>query len=217
MKYYAIIPAAGKSTRFKKDKLTIKLNNELLIKHTIYNFQMDKDCEKIILVVASNKFDYYKSLFRLVSKLVVVAGGSTRSESVKKGLQYCLKSQYVLIHDGARPYVSDELINNVKDNLVDNQIVIPVIDEVDSLIDVSGDEIKYLNRLNYKRVQTPQGFETNTLVRAFEQTSSIDGFTDEASMVLSSIKDAKYVLIEGDYKNIKITTEQDVSEIEYDS
>ena len=217
MKYHAIIPAAGKSSRFKKDKLNIKLNNELLIKHTVYNFQVDKDCEKIILVVASNKFDYYKNLFRLSNKLVVVLGGSSRGESVKKGLQYCLKSKYVLIHDGARPYVTDTLINNVKENLIDNQIVIPVIDEVDSIIDVSGNEIQYVNRNNFKRIQTPQGFETNTLVRVYEENVDVDKFNDEASMILSTIKNVKYTLIQGEYKNIKITTEQDVSEIEYDS
>lgn len=218
MSYIAIIPAAGSSSRFQKDKLTLKLNNEYLIKHTLYNFQEDKNCSKIILVVPSNKFDFYKKMFCLVNKLLVVVGGSSRAESVYKGLQYALKSDYVLIHDAARPYVQEELISNVYSTLVnqDLDVVIPVVDETDSLICLNADaSFNYVNRSNYKRVQTPQGFKTSTLINAYKADNSFS-YGDEASLVLATLKDVAIKTIEGNYSNIKITTPEDVPQVVYD-
>lgn len=219
MSYVAIIPAAGTSARFKKDKLTLKLNNEYLIKHTLYNFQEDKNCSKIILVVPTNKFDFYKKMFCLVNKILVVTGGSTRSESVYKGLQYALKSDYVLVHDAARPYVEPELITNVYQALVneDSDGVIPVIDETDSIIhlDPESSSFTYVDRSHFKRVQTPQGFKTNILVHAYQQKTSFT-HSDEASLVLTQLPNAQIQTIPGNPSNIKITTPEDVPQVVYD-
>lgn len=219
MKYTAIIPGAGNSSRFHKDKLLIKLNNELLIKHTVYNFQYDKDCEKIILLVPSNKFNFYKQLFRLVNKLIVIIGGSTRSESVNLGLKHAAKSQYVLIHDAARPYLSIDLLNRIKEGLSSANIVVPYVDIFDSLIHFeSNSEFSYVNRNSYKLIQTPQAFKTELLLNSFEFLKNSNLlFTDEVSLVHHFNSNEIINFIYGDLRNKKITEPNDVSEIEYDS
>ncbi|GAA5414967.1 IspD/TarI family cytidylyltransferase [Ureaplasma ceti] len=218
MKYTVIIPAAGSSSRFQKDKLLIKLNNELLIKHTIYNFQYDKDCEKIILVVQSNKFNFYKSMFRLINKLLVVEGDSSRSESVYKGLQYALKQENVLIHDADRPFVSLDLITDVKNALENHNLVTSYIPVYDSLVKTDANGVTYVDRQEYKLIQTPQGAKVDMLIKAYDanKTNTIP-FNDEISLILNHFPEEPVEFVLGSSQNKKITTPDDVSQIEYDS
>lgn len=216
-KYTAIIVGAGSSSRFKKNKLTLKINNDYVINHTIYPFLEDEQCEKIVLVTNNNNYEFLKSLYRLQSKILVVAIDSlTRSESVKFGLNYAQKSQYVLVHDACRPYITNELISRVVDGLKEGyDAVCPIIQVVDSIIDISN--LNYLNRENIKRVQTPQGFKTSLLINAFEQyTNLLNSFNDEFSLVLSTNKNIKFSLVLGELTNKKITLPEDVNIIDYD-
>lgn len=218
MKYTVIIPAAGTSSRFQKEKLLIKLNNELLIKHTIYNFQYDKDCEKIILVVQSNKFNFYKSMFRLINKLLVVEGGSSRSESVYKGLQYALKQENVLIHDADRPFVSLDLITDVKNALENHNLVTSYIPVYDSLVKTDANGVAYVDRQEYKLIQTPQGAKVDMLIKAYEANKTNTApFNDEISLLLNHFPQETVAFVLGSSQNKKITTPDDVSQIEYDS
>lgn len=218
MQYTAIIVAAGSSRRFKQDKLTFKINGEYLINHTISNFSDDHDCTKIVLVINENKYQFYKNLFHLNHKILVVKVNTiSRSESVQKGLEYCNKSEFVLVHDGCRPYVTIDLIEKVKQGLIDGyDVVCPIIDITDSVIKVDGN-IEYLNRDNIKRVQTPQGFRTTVLLDAFNKTNSSQTFNDEFSLVLNYNDKIKHLLVLGEISNTKITVPEDVNIVNYDS
>ena len=217
MKYTALIPAAGHSVRFKKNKLTFKINGEYLINHSLYHFIEDSECEKIVLVVNKEQFDFFKFLYRLNSKILVVSiDSNTRSESVKFGLSYCKNSSYVLVHDACRPYLDSELIEDIKNALNNHDAVIPIIDIVDSVVVVEQDKLNYVDRKNIKRVQTPQGFKTNKLIEAYKNWNSSDVFNDELSMLIHYDKSIKYKYCPGMIKNIKITFPHDVNDVDYD-
>lgn len=214
MKYSVIIPAAGSSQRCGTyDKLLFKINNEPVIKHAISNFHDDKDCRQIILVVKETKFDFYKKMFHLYSKLLVVKGGKTRFESVYEGFKH-VKHEYTLIHDAARPYLSYQLLENVKKNLEESDIVVPVVNVVDSMICLKPTN-HYVDRSEYKLVQTPEGFKTEILKHAYSKINDLSkvNFSDEASFVLQSNHSIKLTLIDGENKNKKITYESDFEEL----
>ncbi len=215
MKYTVIIPAAGSSVRFgNKNKLTIKINGEMLIKHTISVFNYDKECEKIILVVKENEFNLFKRLFCLDKKIIVVAKNTlTRSESVKFGLEYCKKSEFIMIHDGCRPFLESELVERIKEQLASYDVVIPILKISDSILQINPD-LKYLNRDNIFRVQTPQAFKKAILVNKSNKIEKIDLFNDEFSQLLSANNSINYKLIEGSSKNIKVTYEDDLNYFE---
>lgn len=217
MQYTVLIPAAGSSYRFKKNKLTLKINGEYLIKHTLSNFLEDSECTKIVLVVNLSQFDYFKSMFKLSSKILVVATNSlSRNETVQFGLQYCLKSEYIMIHDACRPYLTFDLIDRLKFEL--NQgldAVIPAIEIVDSIVDFSNEQVNYLDRSKIKRIQTPQAFRTKVLLNAFELNSN-HNFNDELSLLLQTNPSINYKLIPGEFRNLKITYPEDVNDIDYD-
>lgn len=218
MKYTVLIPAAGHSTRFKKNKLTFKINGDYLLNHSLYNFIEDKDCEKIVLIVNKDQFDFFKFLYRLNKKILVVSiNSNSRTESVEFGLSYCKNSKYILIHDACRPYLNYELLEKIKMELNNGvDATIPVIDIVDSIVNVENSKMEYLNRNNIKRVQTPQGFKTEILLEAFKDKNNNIVFNDELSLILNKNPNIKYSYINGSIKNIKITFPEDVNDIEYD-
>lgn len=214
-KYAVIIPAAGNSNRFKKNKLTLKINNDYVINHTIYPFVEDQHCEKIVIVTNTKNFQFLKDLYKLVNKILVVKIDSlSRSESVKFGLSYVAKSEYILIHDACRPYVTLGLITKINTELNNGyEAVIPTIPVADSLIDISN--LTYLNRDNVRRVQTPQGFKANLLIDAFNN-KNLTNFNDEFSLVLHNNSSVKYLLVDGQITNKKITWSEDINIIDYD-
>ena len=172
MEYVTIIPAAGSSIRFKKDKLKTKINGDSILNFSIDVFIEDADCKKIILVVKKDQFDYYKSLYRLVNKIVVFGVNTmSRSETIYQGLNQLLKHEYVMIHDACRPYLTAKLVNEIKNEIDSNNYdaVIPVIPIVDSVIQQNNNEIIYPLRETLKRVQTPQCFKVQILKNSFEE------------------------------------------------
>ena len=198
MEYVTIIPAAGSSIRFKKDKLKTK----------------------IILVVKKDQFDYYKSLYRLVNKIVVFGVNTiSRSETVYQGLNQLLKHEYVMIHDACRPYLTAKLVNEIKNEIDSNNYdaVIPVIPIVDSVIQQNNNEIIYPPRETLKRVQTPQCFKVQILKNSFEANTNNELFNDEFSLVLKNNPLIKYKLINGELRNKKITYPDDINEIDFDN
>ncbi|MDE5651646.1 MAG: 2-C-methyl-D-erythritol 4-phosphate cytidylyltransferase [Ureaplasma sp.] len=212
MRYTTIIPAAGSSVRFgKKNKLTIKINGDMLVKHTINSFNDDKECEKIILVVRENEFNFFKKLFCLKNKVIVVAKDTrTRSETVRFGLEYCKKTEYIMIHDACRPFLEYELLNEIKQELDSYDAVIPILKISDSILQ-NNSNLTYLNRDEIVRVQTPQAFKTKILLDAINQINDFNSFNDEFSQVIFANPKINYKLINGSNKNIKVTYEDDLN------
>ena len=206
MKYSAIIPCGGIGSRLNLgyNKILYKINDKLLIERTINNFILDEDCLEVVIVYQK---DDYKLLNKTIKhpKVKFVLGGATREESVYNGLKMAI-SEYVLIHDGARPNVNKELIERIKNKLNDYECVIPVVKSKDAtLID------KEYHTKEILLIQTPQALNRELLIKAMEQVD-LSKFKDDGS-VYSYVYKKEIGIVEGDYSNIKVTTIDDLSKI----
>ncbi|WP_352421964.1 2-C-methyl-D-erythritol 4-phosphate cytidylyltransferase [Proteiniphilum sp.] len=138
----------------------------------------------------------------------VVTGGETRFHSVKNGLEKITGDGIVGVHDGARPFVTSGLIGRCFETAFENQCgVIPVVDEVNSVRQLTGTGSRVVDRKQLRLVQTPQVFPAGELKRAYE-IGFDPSFTDDASVAEKWGMEIK--LVEGEETNIKITTPFDM-------
>ncbi len=180
MKYDLLLLCSGLGTRFydkksKSQKLLEIINGKTIIEKALTNFVTDNNCLKIIITINNNYTKtIIKDIQKISKKIEFVIGGSTRSESSKLGLLQ-VKSEYVLIHDGARPFISKKLITNIISKLEDNDAVIPIIPVVDCIKLVKNEKIlTTLNRNELFKVQTPQGFKTSIIKEAYKLYSKTE-------------------------------------------
>ncbi len=144
---------------------------------------------------------------------IIVAGGQTRFHSVKNGLKEVRDDETVGVHDGARPFVTPALIGRCFDASFKGRCgVIPVVDEVNSVRQLTAAGSRMLDRKQLKLVQTPQVFPAAGLKKAYE-TGFDPSFTDDASVAEKWGMDIQ--LVEGEETNIKITTPFDLSLAEF--
>ncbi|AUB31083.1 IspD/TarI family cytidylyltransferase [Spiroplasma floricola] len=190
-----IIVANGASQRFGENKMLIKIENDFLINKTIKCFEQIKEIKEIILVSNEEIFNRVKN-----KKTLFVNGGLTRTESVKKGLEK-VSQDFVLIHDGARPYVSKKIIDSIISNLKENDCVVPVLKVTNCLKKITNNKVETVNRDNYVQSQTPQGFKTAIIKKALKNNFS--DFYDDCQIIENM--EYKIKFIEGDEKNKKIT------------
>ena len=134
-------------------------------------------------------------------------GGETRFHSVRNGLELIDEPALVGVHDGVRPFVSQEVIARCYKEAALRKAVIPVIDVVETVRHLVPEGSATVNRNEYKLVQTPQVFDASLLKKAYRQPY-VPGFTDDASVV--EAMGQPVVLVEGNRENIKITTPFDL-------
>ena len=209
MEYQAIVLAAGNSTRsgLQYNKVLFELNNTPIIYLSTKNFINDMSCNKIFLVCKENDLEDLKKIFNEIDKIEFIIGGETRQESVNNALKL-VTSEYVLIHDGARPYFTAILLNRLIAKLKEVDAVIPVWTMTDTVKEVkNGVVVKTLKRDVLKRVQTPQAFKTSVLLKAHNDAKN-KLYTDDSSMV-EELTDTKVYVIDGEYPNIKYTFKED--------
>lgn len=212
--YPVIIVAAGSSSRMKGvDKLFASLCGIPVLVRTLRAFENCSNISEITVVTAEDKLADVKKLAEryAVGKLKnIIVGGSCREASVKNGVElYKGKSDKVLIHDGARPLVSADVIKNVVLVLKQHDSVtcaVPIKDTV-KITDESGKVAKTPNRNNMVAVQTPQGVNTDIFLNECSR-SDISKFTDDTSVMEAA--GVETVTVNGDYRNIKITTQEDL-------
>ena len=204
--YDVIILCAGSGTRTGLDinKLFYKINDKEVILHTIEPFINDEKCKNIIVVSKENELDYLKSLLNN-SKIIYTIGGENRSDSVKNGLEK-VNSKYVLIHDGARPNVSKDLLDRLINGLKIHDSIIPVLKDSDTVISTNNE---YLNRNNLLLIQTPQAFLTEKIKKAHALSDEFIEYTDD-SMVYQKCLNELVNFFDGDKHNIIFTTIDDV-------
>lgn len=213
MKKYAIIVAGGKGNRFKSEvpKQFVNLVDKPVLMHTVEAFfNYDKNLN-IIIVLPSEQIDFWKEICKKHSFSIpheVVEGGKERFFSVKNGLSNIKQAGIVAIHDGVRPLIDAQTLENCFQKAEESGNAIPVVAPVDSMRELSGGKNKHVNRNNYRLIQTPQVFKTDLIINAFEQEFS-ELFTDDAS-VLESMMPGCINLVEGNRQNIKITTPEDL-------
>lgn len=216
-----IILAAGQGKRMNSDrnKQFLEVNNKAIIAYTIEAFVKHLDIDEIILVVNSREIRLMKEeivnkYFSKSGKVIsIIEGGKERYDSVYRGL--CALSSttdYVLIHDGARPLVSSkEISDSVKILEKEKASILGVkAKNTYKLVDVEGYVSQTVPRANLYSILTPQSFHKDVIIEAYEKgMGKVEGITDDGMMVEKTL-DIAVKLVEGSYNNIKITTPDDL-------
>lgn len=206
-KVNAIIPAGGTSSRFgNKNKLLEKIYDKEVIRYTIEAFEKS-DVDEIIICANISIIKELKEIFKNSTKIKIIEGGATRQESVFNGLK-ASECDYVLIHDGARPMISTDLINSAIEEVKSKKALTVATKTIDTIKEVvDGKIIRTIDRAKLYNTQTPQAFEYQLILNAHMKLYG-QNFTDDAGM-LEELGETVYIL-NGSYKNIKITTQNDI-------
>lgn len=207
-----IIVAAGTGQRFgdKLPKQYHLLNDKMILQYSLAAFAAHPLVSSVTCVINPDYRDLYDECAKDLNLREPVCGGKSRQESVLAGLTSIedLNPDIVLIHDGARPFVSYELIERIITSLDDNKAVIPALPVSETLKRSHyGFISETVSRENLYSAQTPQGFDFKAIFHAHQQTNDQE-FTDDA--VIAEKAGIKVAIIEGDYKNIKITSKDDL-------
>lgn len=212
MKRYAIIVAGGKGGRMNSDlpKQFIQLRGIPLLMHTIKVFYDYDELIQLIIVLPSNQIDLWKSLckehnFKIPHE--IMQGGETRFASVKNGLSIIKEKCLIAVHDGVRPLVNRQTLENCFSTAEHYGTAVPVYTIVDSLRKTENNTNFAVDRNQYFIVQTPQVFQSSILKIAYNQTYQAK-FTDDATVVESL--GIELNLVEGNRDNIKVTTPPDL-------
>ena len=212
----AIILAAGLGKRMQagQNKQFIELLGQSVLTHTINIFSSLAEVEKIVLVVRSGEEEICRKMIpaSALSKTVMTIGGKERQDSVYNGLKAITwPSDYIIIHDGARPLITAETIRRTlkaAENCGSAICAVPVKDTIKQA-DENGRVLKTIPRQTLWAVQTPQIFQADLIRQAYENAYAQNYYgTDDASLVEYLNKPVEIVM--GDYENIKLTTPEDI-------
>lgn len=215
----AIVLAAGQGKRMnsKVQKQFLELGGKPLLYYSLKCFQDSGMIRDIILVTGAESVPFCKEeiveKYGLTKVTKVIPGGKERYDSVYEGLLSCENSDFVLIHDGARPFITEEIIRRGIQGVEKTGacvIGMPSKDTV-KIADTQGYVAETPERSSVWTIQTPQIFEYNLIREAHEKIRCRDmsAITDDA-MVVEQETGVKIVLVEGSYKNLKITTPEDL-------
>lgn len=211
MRYSCVILAAGSGSRTGLDynKVFYKLNNKTVIEKSVRQFDLDPDCSQIVLVINEKEKALFDKL-NLSSKIVYAFGGLRRQDSVSNGL-HKVTEDYVMIHDGARPYISKDVIGRVKVALKAYDAAVVMVKSIDTVKIVEEGLVKSTpNRDSLYNAQTPQAFKTELIKKAYAILEEKGLSVTDDSQAVEAVSDSEIYVVLGDYKNIKITTEKDL-------
>lgn len=216
MNVIALIPAAGSGKRMGGDrsKQYLEIGGRPILVHTLQIFDRCEKVSEVCLIVPEDDCAYACEVLdemRFMKPVKVISGGRERQDSVRNGLDSIYGCDIVMVHDGVRPFVTEDILNRCID---ETQICgatvlgVPVKDTIKS-VDEDGNVIETLERKRLWQAQTPQTFKYDLLKEAFRKAYE-DSFygTDEAMLV--ERLGHKVKVIDGDYRNIKITTPEDM-------
>lgn len=226
MKHVAIVLAAGQGKRMNSpvSKQYLQIQKKPILCYCLDVFEQSF-IDEVILVVGKNEIDFCKNEILVntsYSKLTaIVEGGKERYHSVMEGLRVIEDCDSVYIHDGARPFLSLDILDRMKEQLLTEQACIPgvpVKDTIKVLTDTGFVE-NTPDRSRLWQIQTPQGFSFSMIKEAYnklllEQNQNPEEFqkriiTDDAMVVETYLK-IPVKVVEGTYQNIKITTLEDL-------
>lgn len=208
----AIVVAAGKSERMGGvEKIFAEIDGKPLLAHTVEVFQRCPSIDEIVIVLSQSKLNIGLSLAKEYhwSKVSTVCpGGARRQDSVNEGLQRLVRCKWVVIHDGARPCLTQKLITDGLREARDSGAAIPAVPVIDTIKIVSSDS--YVKdtppRDKLWAVQTPQVFRFDIISEAHRKAK--DNVTDDASLVERAGHKVK--AFNGLNTNIKVTTPEDL-------
>ncbi len=202
---------SGKRMQSALPKQFMMLGSLPVVAHTINTFSEALPGAEIVVVLPEEHIPLWRNLAARFDVAVhrCIAGGKERFHSVKNGLD-ALSSEveFVAVHDGVRALATKKMILRVQLAAEEMGAAIPVTEVVDSYRRVDGSDSYIVPRSELRIVQTPQTFSASLLRRAYEQPFS-ESFTDDASVV--EALGAKITLVEGERRNIKLTTPEDMA------
>lgn len=212
MEYTALIVAAGTGTRMGLgyNKMLFKLmDGRTIIETTVDIFLHDPRCTQVIIAANEQDIHAYTQLFSC-GKVMFVRGGKTRQESVYNGLR-AVKEEYVLIHDGARPWLPMDCVNQIIKTLSLHPACLLTIPLKDTVKQMKGDEVVHtLDRETLRLAQTPQAFQTNLILKSYRKAIKNHINATDDAQIIETCSDVKVKEIMGSYENMKVTTMEDV-------
>lgn len=210
-----VIVAAGRGSRMgtKESKQYLQLGDKPILVHTLERFEAMSFISEIVLVVGTEDVARCKEWceqYHITKMKAVISGGTERQHSVYEGLKQ-IESQWVMVHDGVRPFVSERAVASCCDKAYEHQaavLAVPVKDTIKQ-VNEKGMITATPDRKSLWAIQTPQAFRRDLLIHAHESAleKGLLG-TDDAMVV--EWTGATVVVSEGEYTNIKITTPEDL-------
>lgn len=217
----AIVLAGGRGKRMGsvQSKQYINLNGKPILYYTLKQFIKNESIDKIVLVIPEDESDYCKKevLEKYELKVdTIVFGGSERQDSVYNALTELENSSVVLIHDGARPFVSQRIINDAIKYAKIYKATAPGVMPKDTIKikDEDNFSISTLDRNRTVAIQTPQAFNFNLIYECHKRIKESGISVTDDTMVAEFFGNKVYIY-DGDYTNIKITTPEDLILAEY--
>lgn len=212
MDYTALVVAAGSGSRvgLGYNKLLYKFENgRTILEETVSIFLKDNRCKQIIVVSSSDDMETFTKLCSC-GKVVFVLGGETRQQSVYNGLK-AVKEDVVLIHDGARPWLPKECIDRILTTIQEHPACLLCVPVKDTIKEVKGDYVvQTYQRADLKQAQTPQAFDTNLIIHAYEKAMKQGISATDDAQIVELCSDVLVRAVEGSYENIKVTTMEDL-------
>ena len=218
-KYTAIVLSAGKGSRMGSSvhKQYLLLCGRPVIYYTLKAFE-ESPVDEIVLVTGEGEEEYCRKeiveKYKLHKVTKIVKGGKERYHSVFQGLSACEHTDYVLIHDGARPFIEQEVIRHTMDEVQKKHACIAAVPVKDTIkkVDENGKVEDTPPRKSLYTVQTPQAFSYSLIYDSYQKmiADGREDVTDDA-MVVEQETGTKILLVEGSYQNIKITTPEDLA------
>lgn len=211
MDYSAIILCAGKGSRsgLNYNKMLYRFQDKTVYEMTMELFLNDKRCKQIIVVTKKDEINDLKKLI-MSNKIEYIFGGQERQDSVYNGLQV-VNQNYVLIHDGARPYLKIENVNDLLLCLKNNDaclLSVPVKDTIKICKD--GKVLETLPRSMLIQAQTPQAFKTSLIKECYQLGKDNNVIATDDTSLVEKFKNIEIKTVMGSYDNIKITTPEDL-------
>jgi len=211
MRTSAVILAAGRGRRMEREenKVYLPIRGDPLLAYTLRSFARSERIDEIILVIRPGEEDEARAIrSEGISRLLIVHGGEERRDSALAGVA-AASGDFVLIHDGARPFPSPELIERVLDGAIAHGACIPVVPSPDTLRLLNDDGTvrgERIDRSKIVRVQTPQGFRIDLIRSAL--AGSEPGIPDDAEAILA--RGIPVFTVPGEARNMKVTTPADL-------
>ncbi len=215
----AIVLAGGSGKRMgtKVQKQYLEIDGKPVLVYSLQEFENSNIIDDIVLVVGEGQEEYCQQeivdKYGITKVRQIVAGGKERFHSVWNGLQLIDGAGYVFIHDGARPFVDQEMIERVFEEVkICRACVVgmPVKDTI-KIADEEGYALETPDRAKVWMIQTPQVFENKLVKSAYEVLiGSPEAFATDDAMVVETYTDCKVKFVKGSYENIKITTPEDL-------
>lgn len=215
----AVVLAAGRGKRMNSQvqKQYLMIQDKPVLYYSMRQFEDCPFIDEIILVTGESEIGYCRKeiveKFGFYKVRHIVAGGRERYHSVYQGLQAAENCSYIYIHDGARPFISQEMLKRLKDGVEKDGACVagmPVKDTI-KISDEKGFGAETPERSKVWMVQTPQVFEYDLIKTCYDKIIQWedDTVTDDA-MVVEKAAGKPSRLVEGSYENVKITTPEDL-------